>query len=70
MDCTPRICQLVQFSLVDVKIHGAWEGPPALSVSSHAFCMDVLPVMDVLSATHIVADSTLAPGRVVKDYLQ
>lgn len=69
VDCTPRVLQLVATSLSDVKIHGAWEGPPALEVFSHAMNQNDLPVREVVSAVHVIADSTLGEGDVIKDYL-
>lgn len=70
VDCTPRICELVQYSLEDVTVKGAWSGPAALQLFDHALC-DVarLPVREVVSATHFVTDLTLGLGKVVFDYL-
>ena len=52
VDCTPRICELVRYYMEDVKLKGAWSGPAALQLFSHAMC-DVarLPVREVVSAT-------------------
>ena len=71
VDCTPRICELVRYSLEDVTLKGAWSGPAALQLFDHALC-DVarLPVREVLSATHFVTDLTLGLGEVVHDYLK
>lgn len=71
VDCTPRICELVEYYLEDVTIRGAWSGPAGLTLHSHALApVADLPVREVLSATHIVADLTLGLGRVVHDYLK
>ena len=49
---------------------GAWTGPAALDLYSHALApVAELPVLQVLSAKHIVADLTLGLGTVVHDYL-
>ncbi|HEX7641741.1 MAG TPA: acetoacetate decarboxylase [Burkholderiaceae bacterium] len=71
VDGTPRICELVQYSLTDVVIKGAWSGPGALQVNPHALApVADLPVLEVLSAVHIMADLTLPYGTVVHDYLK
>lgn len=36
VDGTPRICELVEYELADVNLKGAWTGPAALTLSSHA----------------------------------
>jgi acetoacetate decarboxylase len=71
VDCGPRICELVRYHLQDVKLKGAWRGPAALQLFEHVQC-DVarLPVREVVSATHFVADLTLGLGEVVFDYLK
>ncbi len=70
VDCSPRICELVRYYLEDVTVKGAWEGPARLELFEHAMC-DVasLPVREVLSARHYIADLTLGLGEVVYDYL-
>ncbi len=71
VDGTPRICELVQYNLTDVVIKGAWSGPGALELAAHALApVAALPVLEVLSATHILSDLTLPYGKVVYDYLQ
>jgi acetoacetate decarboxylase len=71
VDGTPRICELVEYYLQDIEVKGAWSGPGALSLTPHALApVAELPVLQVLSAVHIVADLTLGLGKVVHDYLQ
>ena len=54
-----------------MTLKGAWTGPGALSLAPHALApVAELPVLEVVSATHIVADLTLGLGRVVHDYMQ
>ena len=36
VDCTPRICELVECSLEDITVKGAWEGPAGLELPDHA----------------------------------
>ena len=70
VDGTPRICELVEYELEDVTLKGAWTGPGALSLMPHALApVAELPVLEIVSATHILADLTLGLGRVVHDYL-
>ncbi|QDQ86393.1 acetoacetate decarboxylase [Alcaligenaceae bacterium SJ-26] len=70
VDGSPRICELVRYYMEDVTLKGAWDGPGALQLFEHAMC-DVarLPVREVVSATHYIADLTLGLGEVVYDYL-
>jgi acetoacetate decarboxylase len=70
VDGTPRICEIVEYHLTDINLKGAWTGPAALSLHSHALApLNELPVLEVVSATHILADLTLGLGKVVHDYL-
>ena len=70
VDGSPRILELVDYRLEDLVIKGAWTGPGALDLRPHALApVADLPVREVLSATHIVADLTLGLGKVVFDYL-
>lgn len=70
VDGTPRICELVRYYLQDVEVKGAWSGPSDLQLYRHVFA-DVarLPVLEIVSAVHILADLTLGLGEVVHDYL-
>ncbi|WP_102226545.1 acetoacetate decarboxylase [Acidimangrovimonas sediminis] len=69
-DCTPRICELVEYHLEDVVVKGAWEGPAGIDLHSHALApVADLPVREVLGATHYLTDLTLGLGRVVHDYM-
>jgi acetoacetate decarboxylase len=71
VDGSPRILELVDYRLEDVVIKGAWTGPAALDLRPHALApVAQLPVVEVLSATHILADLTLGLGKVVYDYLK
>ena len=70
VDGTARICELVEYYLQDVTLKGAWTGPAALSLMPHALApVADLPVLEVISATHLVADLTLGLGTVAHDYL-
>jgi acetoacetate decarboxylase len=70
VDGTPRICELVEYELLDIELKGAWTGPAALNLTSHALApLAELPVLEIVSGTHIIADLTLGLGKVVHDYL-
>jgi acetoacetate decarboxylase len=70
VDGSARICELVEYYLEEVELKGAWTGPAALTLSGHALApVAELPVLEVVSAVHILADLTLGLGKVVHDYL-
>jgi acetoacetate decarboxylase len=70
VDGSPRICELVEYYLTDVELKGAWTGPAQLALMSHALApLAELPVLEVVSGVHILADLTLGLGKVVHDYL-
>jgi acetoacetate decarboxylase len=70
VDGTARVCELVRYYLHDIVLKGAWTGPAALELHAHALApVAELPVREVISATHILADLTLGLGEVVFDYL-
>jgi acetoacetate decarboxylase len=70
VDGTARICELVQYHLEDIQLKGVWTGPGALSLTPHALApVAELPVLEVVSTLHLIADLTLGLGQVVYDYL-
>jgi len=70
VDGGPRICELVRYRWQDVALKGAWGGPAALQLFAHATGnVSKLPVLEVISGTHFIADVTLGLGEVVHDYL-
>jgi acetoacetate decarboxylase len=71
VDGSVRILELVEYYLEDIDLRGAWTGPGALDLHAHALApVAELPVLEVVSATHILADLTLGLGKVVYDYLR
>jgi len=69
-DGTPRICELVRAQISDVTIKGAWTGPARLQLFAHALApLSDLPVLEVVAASHILADLTLGRTKLVHDYL-
>jgi len=70
VDGTPRICELVRYFTTEVSLRGAWSGPASLKLHPHALApVSELPVLQVVSSMHFVADLTLGLGEVVYDYL-
>jgi acetoacetate decarboxylase len=70
VDGTARICELVEYHLEDVDLKGAWTGPAQLTLFSHSLApLAELPVLEIVSGVHIIADLTLPLGKVVHDYL-
>jgi acetoacetate decarboxylase len=69
-DRRPRICELVRTQITDLTVKGAWQGPARLQLFAHALApLSDLPVLEVVSASHILVDLTLSRGQVVLDYL-
>lgn len=70
VDGSARVCELVRFYLRDVSVLGAWTGPAALEFHPHALApVADLPVKQVVSARHLIANLTLDIGEVAFDYL-
>ena len=71
VDGSLRICELVRYHLKEITIKEAWSSPADLQLFNHVIA-DVakLPVLEVLSAVHFVADITLGMGEVVHDYMK
>lgn len=71
VDCGPRVCELVRYYLEDLDVKGAWQGPAGLELHDHALApVAKLPVLEVISAVHILTDLTLGLGEVLYDYLK
>ena len=71
VDGSLRICELVRYHLKEITVKEAWSSPSDLQLFNHVIA-DVakLPVLEVLSAVHFVADLTLGMGEVVHDYMK
>nr|WP_263324475.1 acetoacetate decarboxylase [Neobacillus sp. Marseille-Q6967] len=70
MDGKPRICELVRGEITDITIKGAWTAPAHLQLFAHALApLADLPVLEIVSASHILTDLTLPRTKVVHDYL-
>ena len=71
VDGSTRICELVKYRVTDLVIKGAWTGPASLELHPHCLApVSKLPVLEVLSAVHVLTDLSLGAGEVVHDYLQ
>ena len=71
VDGTVRICELVRYYTTHVNLQGAWTGPATLELHPHALApVSELPVLEVVSSLHFIADLTLGLGEVVNDYLK
>jgi acetoacetate decarboxylase len=70
VDGTPRICELVRYRLEDIVLKEAWNAPAELQLFRHVMA-DVarLPVLEIVSGQHLIADLTLGYGEVAFDYL-
>ncbi|MFB7634595.1 acetoacetate decarboxylase [Streptomyces sp. NPDC056149] len=65
-----RVCDLVRTEITDITVKGAWTGPARLQLNAHVMApLADLPVLEVVSASHLLADLTLAPVHPVHDYL-
>jgi acetoacetate decarboxylase len=70
VDGSLRLCELVRYRAFDLTIKGAWSGPASLELHPHCLApVSQLPVLEVLSAVHVLTDLSLGNGEVVHDYL-
>ncbi|MFC5184685.1 acetoacetate decarboxylase [Actinomadura harenae] len=66
----PRACDLVRTEATDVTVKQAWRGPARLQLFEHAMApLADLPVLEIVSASHVLTDVTLAGAVPVHDYL-
>ncbi|MFJ6787361.1 acetoacetate decarboxylase [Streptomyces angustmyceticus] len=69
-DGTPQVAQLVRTRISEVTVKGAWTGPARLQLDAHVLApLADLPVREIVSASHLLTDLTLAPVAPVHDYL-
>jgi acetoacetate decarboxylase len=69
-DRQPRVCELVRTEITDVVVKEAWTGPARLQLFEHVLApVADLPVREIVSASHILTDLTLAGVKPVHDYL-
>ncbi|MCP2339872.1 acetoacetate decarboxylase [Actinomadura rupiterrae] len=66
----PSSCDLVRTEITDIAVKQAWRGPARLQLFEHVMApLADLPVLEVVSASHVLTDLTLAPAKPVHDYL-
>jgi len=70
VDGSARVCELVRYELEDIEVKESWSAPAELQLFRHVVA-DVarLPVLEIVSGQHVVADLTLGYGTVAFDYL-
>ena len=69
-DGRPRICELARSRISDLTVKGAWTGPARLHLVPHALApLADLPVLEIVSASHLLTDLTLGRAAAVHDYL-
>jgi acetoacetate decarboxylase len=70
-DGSLRVQELVRTEITDVVVKQAYTGPARLQLFQHVLApLADLPVLEVVSASHIVTDLTLAPAKPVHNYLE
>lgn len=63
--------RLMRTRITDLVVKQAWTGPARLQLSAHVMApLADLPVLEVVSASHVLTDLTLAPFETVHDYLE
>ncbi|GGN19395.1 acetoacetate decarboxylase [Streptomyces fuscichromogenes] len=69
-DGRPIVSDLVRTQITEVTVKEAWTGPARLQLFQHALApLADLPVLEVVSASHINTDLSLAPAKPVYSYL-
>nr|WSZ15430.1 acetoacetate decarboxylase [Streptomyces canus] len=70
-DGSPRVQELVRTEITDIEVKWAYTGPARLQLFQHVLApLADLPVLEIVSASHILTDLTLAPVKPVFDYLE
>jgi acetoacetate decarboxylase len=70
-DGVPRVQELVRTRITDVVVKAAYSGPARLQLFQHVLApLADLPVLEIVSAAHILTDLTLAGVEPVFDYLK
>jgi acetoacetate decarboxylase len=70
-DAKPRVCELVCTRITDITVKQAWAGPARLHLVPHALApLADLPVLEIVEASHVITELTLAPVTPVYDYLR
>ncbi|WP_026414738.1 acetoacetate decarboxylase [Actinomadura oligospora] len=66
----PSTCALVRTRITDVTVKQAWRGPARLQLFEHVMApLADLPVLEIVSASHVLTGLTLTRAVPVHDYL-
>lgn len=66
----PGICELLRTQISNITVKGAWTAPARLQLFEHALApLADFPVREIVSASHILTDLTLAPPKRVFNYI-
>lgn len=66
-----RICDLIRTQITDIEVKEAWTGLARLQLFEHALApLADLPVLEVVSASHILTNLTLNAAQPVYNYLE
>jgi acetoacetate decarboxylase len=67
----PSLARLQRTRITDLTVTDAWSGPARLQLFEHVLApLADLPVREVVAASHVLTDLTLAPFETVHDYLE
>lgn len=70
-DGKQQVCQLVGYNLTEINLKGSWNGEARLHLIPHVHApVADLPVHEIVSGRHIIADLTLPAGFILYDYLK
>ena len=70
-DGSLRVQELVRTEITDIVVKEAYSAPARLQLFQHVLApLADLPVLEVVSASHIITDLTLAPAKPVHNYLE
>lgn len=65
-----RVCDLVRMQITDITVKQSWQGPARLQLCAHVMApVADLPVLEIVSASHVLTDLTLGPATPVHSYL-
>lgn len=66
-----RICDLIRTQITEIEVKEAWTGPARLQLFEHALAsLADLPVLEVISSSHILTNLTLNLAQPVYNYLE
>jgi acetoacetate decarboxylase len=60
----------VEYHLEDIELRGDWTGPCGPNLWSHALAPVAEPVLEIVSAMHLVTDRTLPGSQVIREIMK